>query len=410
MDTRSFGSGNGGDKYDPYDNMARMTTRYGVSSYQYDTAPLMVYWEATRACDLACIHCRAEAVRHRHPLELTTEEGKQLLDQVAAFGTARLPHVVITGGNPLRRPDIVSLVRHGTERGLSVSTTPAGTPRFTADILMRLKEAGITSIALSLDGSTAARHDEFRQVRGSFDWTRVIARETVRRDIPLQINTMVTAETYDDLVRIYRLLHGDGISCWALFFLIPTGRGRGLRQISASQSEDLIRWITDLQLSGDAPFRIKTTEAPHFRRVYYDRCREQGANDVEIGASPAAYGFGVRDGNGVVFISHVGEVFPSGFLPLSVGDVRARSLAEIYRDAPLMRSLRDPEQLLGCCGRCPARAICGGSRARAFAATGDPLEGDPLCPFNEPSNEPPSPDERPPTNATNATDGPIKGR
>lgn len=349
------------------------------TSYRFDEAPLVIHWEATRACDLACIHCRADAVRHRHPGELTTAEARAMLEEIGSFPTRRQPHVVITGGDPLRRPDLVELIRYGTERGLSVSTTPAGTPRFTPDIVKRLKAAGVSSLALSLDGSDAERHDSFRQERGSFGWTLDIARAAIRQGVPLQINTMVTAETAPDLPQIYRLLHDIGISRWVLFFLITTGRGWELQEVSPSQGTELLTWLAELADSRETPFPVKTTEAPHFRRIYSERRRSAGATDHEIRRSALGYGFGVRDGNGVVFVSHTGDVYPSGFLPIRAGSVRERPLPEIYRNAPIMKELRDVQRLRGRCGECPMRAICGGSRARSYAVTGDPFASDPLC-------------------------------
>ncbi len=358
-----------------------MSATYGVSEYSYDRAPLMVYWEITRACDLACVHCRADAVHNRHPLELNPDECDDLLRSIASFGGQRPPHLVITGGDPLRRPDLIGLIRRGRELGLGVSTTPAGTPRFTSDVVDRLKSAGLSTVALSLDGSSAEHHDAFRGVSGSFTWTLRIARETVRKGLPLQVNTMVTASTLPDLPAIFEVVRDLGVSRWALFFLVTTGRGKTLGQITPADCRELTEWIAHLNQSGAAAFPIKTTEAPHVRRHYYEQQLSAGQTDGVICANRAAYGFGVRDGNGIVFVSHTGDVLPSGFLPIKAGNVRETPLPHIYRDAPLMKQLRAPDSFTGACGRCVARTICGGSRARAYAATGDPLATDPLCPY-----------------------------
>lgn len=345
----------------------------------------MVYWEITRACDLACIHCRADAVHRRHPLELSTEEGMDVLDQIASFRSSapsgRAPHLVITGGDPMRRPDLVELVARATQLGIPVSMTPAGTPRFTSSAIDRISQAGISTIAVSIDGSDARRHDGFRGVNGSFNWTLEVARSAVRKGVPLQVNTMVTADTYDDLKDIFALVRDMGISRWALFFLIATGRGGRLAGIDRNETQSLLEWIGELSDTRSAPFPVKTTEAPFVRRHFIERATAAGVSGDHIRRSPAGRGFGIRDGNGIVFISHTGEVYPSGFLPLKLGSVRERSLADIYRNHPTIRDLRNPQLFRGACGSCPFREECGGSRARAYAATGDPLESDPLCPY-----------------------------
>jgi radical SAM protein with 4Fe4S-binding SPASM domain len=178
--------------------------------------------------------------------------------------------------------------------------------------------------------------------------------------------------TLEDLPAIVERVKELGARRWSLFFLIPTGRGRLLREISPEESERLMHWLIDL--APQVPFEIKTTEAHHYRRVLVQRANGH--------LPPAARrGFGVRDGNGIMFISHIGEIYPSGFLPIPLGNVRREDPVAIYREHPLFVALRDPDALKGKCGRCPFRAICGGSRARAYAVTGDPLESDPLCPY-----------------------------
>jgi len=345
----------------------------------FEGAPLLVYWEATRACDLACVHCRAEAIPHRHPFELSTQEAQGLLRQITHFGDTQLPHLVITGGDPLQRPDLCELIAYGRELELTISVTPAGTLRLTPELIRHFKEVGVSSLALSLDGSDALKHDAFRGVHGSFQWTLQAAQGTRTEGITLQINTMVTAQTLGDLPYIYDVVKGLGIVRWSLFFLIPMGRGRALEGITPEQSEKLLNWLCDLMESPETPFIVKTTEAHHVRRIAFLRMRSRGTAASEVVRTPVGHGFGVRDGNGVVFVSHIGQVYPSGFLPLAAGNVRRQSLVDIYRYSALFRSLRDVNRLKGKCGRCPFRAICGGSRARAYALTDDPLESDPLC-------------------------------
>lgn len=350
-----------------------------VKRFVYDKAPLLIYWEATRACDLACIHCRAEAVAQRHPLELRTKEVKRFLDQITVFGWPRLPHLVITGGDPLQRPDLFELIAYGRSLSIPISVTPAGTEQLTPAVVEQLRASGVSSLGLSLDGSNGDLHDAFRGEPGSFRWTVEGAKAARANGLPVQVNTMVTARTLDDIPAIYEVVKELGIARWALFFLISTGRGQALEGITPAESERFLNWLW--RLAPEAPFPIKTTEAHHYRRIAYLKMRSQDMTNEAILGSPVGRGFGIRDGNGIVFVSHVGAVYPSGFLPLAAGNVRRQSLVDIYRHSKLFRSLRDPDRLQGKCGRCEFRALCGGSRARAFAEGGHPLAADRLCPY-----------------------------
>ncbi len=344
----------------------------------YDRAPMLVYWETTLACGLACRHCRATAVPDRSPLELTTSEGLGLLDRVLGFGDP-LPHVVFTGGDPLRRPDLEELVRGATERGIGASLAPAVTPDFTKERLASLKAAGIQTISLSLDGSSPELHDGLRGVPGTFAMTMEAATWAHEVGLPIQVNTLVTDTTLDDLPAIYDVVGRMGILRWSLFFLISVGRGSVLQEITPAQSEKLFGWLYDL--SKVAPFQVKTTEATHYRRVATRRMEQDGMSDDEIIRTSVGRGFGVRDGNGIIFIAHDGNVYPSGFLPLAVGNVRTDDIVALYREHSVFTSLRDTSQFKGRCGACQYVDRCGGSRARAFAWTGDVLEADPLCPY-----------------------------
>lgn len=339
---------------------------------------MLVYWEMTRACPLACRHCRAEAVLQRSGRELTTAEGEHLLDRIATFGRP-FPHVVLTGGDPLRRDDLVHLLGEATARGIGTSVAPSASGDLTPATIARLRGAGMQSISLSLDGSTAQLHDAFRGVAGTFETTLRAARWVREAGVPLQVNTLVTAETVDDLPAIHAVLCGLDIMRWSLFFLIGVGRGAALREISAARSERLFRWLLDLEAT--SPFPIKTTEATHYRRVALARMRREGMDRVAIERTPVGRGFGVRDGNGIVFVAHDGGIHPSGFLPIPCGDVRTDSLVDVYRAHPLFVALRDARSFVGKCGDCEFATICGGSRARAYAAQGDPLASDPLCPY-----------------------------
>jgi radical SAM protein len=302
-----------------------------------------------------------------------------LFQQITQFGGKRLPHLVITGGDPLERPDLFELISYGRELGLSISVTPAGTQKLTPKVIGQLKAVGISSLGLSLDGSGAAKHDAFRGVQGSFQWTLQAARAAKAEGLPMQINTMVTAQTLDDLPHIHKAIEELEVERWALFFLIPIGRGQTLSEITPEQCEQLLNWLWDLAKAPATHFSLKTTEAHHFRRIAFVRMRRRKIESEVIRNTPVGRSFGVRDGNGIVFVSHVGQVYPSGFLPLAGGNICQESLVDIYRRSELFRSLRDVNRLKGKCGHCSFRAICGGSRARAYAITGDPLESDPLC-------------------------------
>nr|WP_300144119.1 TIGR04053 family radical SAM/SPASM domain-containing protein [Propionicimonas sp.] len=349
--------------------------------WAYNRAPMIIYWELTNACGLACRHCRATAMPDPMPGELSTAQAIGLLDDILGFAGPgeSLPHVVMTGGDPLRRGDLPQLVAAATERGIGVSLAPAVTPLLTRERIYWMKEAGIQAISLSLDGSTAAFHDGVRMVPGTFDATLEALDIAAEAEVPVQVNTLVTAQTAADLPATYELLSQHTLMQWSLFFLISIGRGTQLSELTPGDAEKWLLWAA--KTNREAPFRVKTTEAMHFRRLMAQPLLRSGKTKEEVEAHPMSRAFGIRDGNGIVFVSNLGEVTPSGFLPVSVGNVKDRSLVELYRDEPLMRSLRDPDQFKGRCGVCEFHDWCGGSRARAYAWTGDPLESDPLCPY-----------------------------
>ncbi|MEV5412769.1 TIGR04053 family radical SAM/SPASM domain-containing protein [Thermopolyspora sp. NPDC052614] len=367
---------------------------------RHDSAdrPFIVIWEATQACPLACRHCRAEARPDRNPGELSTAEARELMAQVASFGSPP-PLFVITGGDPFQRPDLYDLVQAGAEMGLPMAVSPSGTPTLTADALARLKQAGAHAISLSLDGSTAEIHDGFRATSGVYGWTLDAWRTARELGLKVQINTTVTGHNLDDLPGVVRIVHDLGAIAWSAFLLVPTGRGALLPGLTAEQVEDVLNFVYDAGQVVPA----RTTEAHHFRRVAVQReiLARHGADHV------AALGLGplyqrlrqrlteldlpprrarrppmdVNAGRGFVFVSHLGSVHPSGFLPISAGNVRTESLTDIYRTSDLFTGLRDPDRLKGRCGACEFRSICGGSRSRAFGETGDPYAEEPWCAY-----------------------------
>ena len=343
-------------------------------------SPFLVIWEVTRACALACVHCRADAIHRRDPRELSTVEGFRLIDQVRACG-ARPPLFVLTGGDPMLRPDLAELVRYASSVGLTVALTPSGTAAATHARLAELKDAGLSRVAVSLDGPTPESHDAFRRVKGSYAWTMRIIESVRELGLPLQINSTVSRLTLPDLEDMAERVSELEVTLWALFFLIQTGRGVSLDQISAEECERVLNYLYDLSLT--SPFGIKTTEAPHYHRVVWQRehdaAAEQRAAQSVLRRRQLRAPRAVTDGNGFVFVDHLGNICPSGFLPVRCGNVRSAQLADVYRSNDVFLRLRNSNALTGKCGRCRFRAMCGGSRARAFASTGALLASDPLC-------------------------------
>ncbi len=343
----------------------------------YADAPRNVYWEMTIACDLACRHCRAEAIPQRDPLELTTDEGKALMRDVKAMGSM----LIFTGGDPMKRPDLFELIAYGRQIRLSLGITPSTTPALTREDIRRFRALGVAALGVSLDGPGPEIHDAFRGVPGTFASSMNALGWAREFHLHVQVNTTVTRETLPHLPALYRLLRQEAsppARRWSLFVLVPVGRGARLGVPSAQEVEDLFAWV--YSISKAAPFHVGTVEAPHYRRYWIQRKLAEGMPAGKIGRLGRRMGFGIRDGNGVIFVSHQGEVYPAGFLPQPpLGNVRERSLATIYRHSPPLAKLRDMDRLKGKCGRCEFRWVCGGSRARAYAATGDCLGEEPSC-------------------------------
>jgi radical SAM protein len=341
----------------------------------FDQAPMLVIWEVTQACDLACVHCRASAQPARHPQELSTEQGYRLLDEIRRFGE---PLMVFTGGDPLKRPDIYDLARYAVKIGLRTNVTPSATPLLTAEAIEKFKEAGVSRMAISLDGPDAATHDEFRGIPGTFERAMFALRHA--RDIGLdtQLQTTVTRRNMGRLPEMAEIAKEVKTRMWSLFFLIVTGRALENDDLEAAEYEQVFEFM--YELSKTAPFGVKTTEAMHYRRYVAQRIKaEHGITENENAKGVAWRTAGVSDGKGFVFVSHTGEIFPSGFLPVSGGNVTTEALTDVYRNSDLFRTLRDTTLRGGKCGLCEYQKICGGSRSRAFALTGDYLAEDPRC-------------------------------
>lgn len=347
----------------------------------YNKYPFIVIWEVTRACALRCLHCRAEAQYNPDPRQLSFEEGKKLIDEIALMDN---PLFVFTGGDPLMRPDLFELAKYAIEeKNLPVSMTPSATPKVTREAIRKAKEVGLSRWAFSLDGSCAEIHDYFRGTRGSFDRTMKGIEYLKELNIPIQVNTTISNYNLHDLENIAEKVKEMGAVLWSTFFLVPTGRGLEKDMINPDEHERVMKWLYEIQQK--MPYGVKTTEAPHYRRVFLQERQRTVSETVGqevkrkdvLGRAPQP----VNDGDGFVFISHIGEVYPSGFLPVVCGNVREQSLTDIYQNSPIMKELRDKSLLKGKCGVCEFNSICGGSRARAFAMTGDYLESDPSCSY-----------------------------
>ena len=344
----------------------------------FDDHPLVAIWETTQACDLVCAHCRACATPHLDPRELSTAQGKKLLSAFAAMGT---PLCVLTGGDPAKRPDLVELVAHGARTGMTMALTPSGTPLMTAELLGALKAAGLARVAVSVDGPRAEMHDTFRGVAGSFEESMRILRQARAIGLETQINFTLSRPSLAELDAMAALTREVGAAMLVVFVVIPTGRATGALTLSDAEIETALERLADI--GEGAPFQIKTTGAPQLRRILMSRKAKDVPTgllrDVKDGVVRGPRG--VTDGVGFLFVSHTGDVYPSGFLPISAGNVKMENVGRLYRDAPLFRALRDADGLGGKCGACPFRRVCGGSRARAYAATGDARAEDPGCPY-----------------------------
>lgn len=341
----------------------------------FDRCPMLVIWEVTQACDLACVHCRASAQSERNAGELSTEQGCRLLDEIRSFGE---PLMVFTGGDPLKRPDLLDLVRYSVKIGLRTNVTPSATPLLTEAAIESFKAAGVTRMAISVDGHDAATHDYFRGIPGTFDRAMTALRHAQKIGLDTQFQTTVTRRNMNHLPEIARIVEDVGSKMWSLFFLIVTGRAQAGDDLQAPEYEEVFRFM--YELAKTAPFGIKTTEAMHYRRYVAQRMREEHTGEHNVAAKEVAWRTsGVSDGKGFVFVSHTGEIFPAGFLPITAGNVLRDSLTDVYRNSDLFRKLRDTTQREGKCGICEYQKICGGSRSRAYALTGDFLAEDPRC-------------------------------
>lgn len=341
----------------------------------FDHSPMLVFYELTQACDLVCQHCRACAQKRSDPAELKTAESKRLIEQLTEFPEP--PMLILTGGDPLKRRDIFELVEYAVACGLEVSITPSATPLVTREAISQLRDAGISRLAISIDGADAATHDANRGVVGSFERSLEILRDSRELGVETQINTTLTPANFDQIESMADCFADFGIALWSIFFLIPVGRAGQMPRLNAQECELAFERLW--QQAKSQPYMIKSTEAPHYRR-YAIQHQPPKASQGEV--RPRSFiPAGVNDGKGVMFVSHTGTIHPTGFLPVVCGMFPLQSVVQVYQESPIFKSLRDSDRLEGKCGECEFRNVCGGSRARAYAVTGNMFAEEPDCSY-----------------------------
>lgn len=355
--------------------------------------PRLIAWEVTRACNLACVHCRAEAQYDPDPRQLSTEEGFRLLDDIASFAR---PIIILTGGEPLLRPDIFEIASYGSSKGLRIVMSPCGTS-LTPEVVKKLKDVGVLRLSISLDGSSPAVHDTFRGTPGAFEATIRGMAYCREAGLSFQVNTTVTKRNVDDLPRLLEIVLSVGAAAWHPFMLVPTGRGKLIEneEVSPEQYEAVLTWLE--RISHEHDILIKPTCAPHYVRIMKQAAvvaRREGTapagsathpspqQNAPAGGHPGGLhtiSRGCMAGDGFCFVSHTGEVYGCGFLPVLAGNIRETPFHEIYQFSPLFQQLRQYDLLEGKCGICEYRVKCGGCRARALAETGNYLAEEPYC-------------------------------
>lgn len=353
----------------------------------YRHSPAAVFYEVTRACDLTCRHCRVRSQTFPDLRQLPTARSKKLIDQFACF--PRPPLLVITGGDPLKRPDLCELIEYGTKAGLEVAVTLRPTSRVTEEAVSELCQAGASRFEVGLDGARAETHDRLRGVPGSHGRTLEILGQFRQRDLPTQVSTTLHRSNLDQIEAVADLIAQYRVVSWSVSFLVPIGQAAGMDRLSPTQYEDAFQRLW--HQSSRQPYTIRTTEAPHYGRFVLESRARRVRSPENLGihgepepeASPP-----VNDGNGVLFVGHTGLIYPGIFFPVPCGLFPDDNVVSVYQNSPVFLALRDVDRLRGKCGVCPYRRICGGSRARAFAVTGDPYAEEPDCVYRPETVDP----------------------
>jgi len=351
--------------------------------------PRLVFWELTTGCNLKCIHCRASASSAVSPDDLTHEESCRIIDQLASYAPLIL---VLSGGEPLVRPDVFDLAERARRNNIRVALATNGTlvDRRMAE---RIRDAGIQRVAISLDGSNPRTHDQFRGETGAFDAAIAGLRHLKELGVSTQINTTVSRHNSEQLPDILNLALSLGVAAFHLFLLVPVGCGLTIAEeqsIKGEESERILNWFYDRSL--DSNIELKATCAPHYYRIMRQRRAEARRAGVQLAELPThgmgAVTRGCLAGSGVCFISHRGEVYPCGYLPLTAGDLRRQDFASIWESSPLFASLRDTANLEGKCGFCEFKQVCMGCRARTYGMTGNYLGEEPFCIYEPRAKQP----------------------
>jgi len=349
----------------------------------------LVFWETTTGCNLRCIHCRASAVELSSPDDLNTEEALAFVDSLADFAR---PVLVLSGGEPLFRDDIFEIASRAHERELPVALATNGT-LVDAEIAAQIKQAGIRRVSISFDGADAETHDAFRGIAGAFEQALVGMGHVQEAGVPVQINSTIAKHNVHQLDDLFSLATEKGAVALHVFMLVPVGCGVEIADEQMLAPERYERALTRLyELSLDAPIEVKATCAPHYYRIVRQLGKDSGqwsvvsdqqtADDRPEASRGARPGMpGCLAGTGVCFVSHKGEVYPCGYLPVKCGDIREQEIGEIWMSSPVFQELRNPDNLKGKCGVCEYRRICMGCRARAYAETGDYLAEEPYCTY-----------------------------
>lgn len=357
----------------------------------YNSKPILIFWETTKACDLACKHCRASALLDALPDEMDIGQSVSFVDQIKEFGPP-YPVLILTGGDIMKKRGLELILRRAKELGIPASMSPSATPLLNDDSFSMMKRHGVKSLSLSLDGASSETHDWLRGYIGTFDKTVELAKRIISEGFTLQINTTVFKKNVHELPQLLKILLDTRVKTWEVFSLIKTGRGIDREDLESEDYEDVYNY---LEFASRYGISVRTVEAPFFRRILLEREKrayEGGALYNKLvedtlnllgrpGERPKGHTSQTRDGKGIIFVAHNGDVNPSGFLPIKLGNVKEKSIVEIYRHNETLIRLRNSGSFKGRCGACEYADICGGSRSRAYSYFGDMFQEDPRCTY-----------------------------